>query len=214
MAAGGIVTGSNLGPEFLADGAAGAAGEVSVRLGPGLTRNGITGEIEVDITTLTTEVDSAVISSAAVSGDSNEPNTILTLTSQRADNIAGLGSWSNAGNAMTYAGSPDHVEVNAHVTMENPAQNNGKARIAPVLELLRNGTVLARSMTGYQRHNNGTNDSSNGISFIDPTPGANPVYELRAQQGSNQNDVEPIDLGSMSAKAVHKVTVVTAVQLN
>lgn len=133
-----------------------------------------------------------------VSGDGNQPNTTLTLSSNRED-----GAWSEAGNVVTYSGSPDRVRITAMAGYENPTDVSGKQRICPELELIKNGTQrLAVSASGYQRHNSGANTSSNTISFIDPDPGVNPNYRLRAQQGGNQNDVEQIDIGHFSLEAV------------
>ncbi len=56
-------------------------------------------------------------------------------------------------NIASYSGSPDYVEINA-VAYYDPNSSALAARIAPVRELLKNGTVVARSASGYIRDSN------------------------------------------------------------
>ncbi|MDB4430957.1 hypothetical protein N9137_01050 [Pseudomonadales bacterium] len=147
-------------------------------------------------------VDASFIASAGVSGDGNQPNNILTLTENRAD-----AGWVIAGNTATYTGSPDHVVIDAMAWYQE-TQSGALQRVQPVLELLKNGTIVpAKSETGYQRHISGTTESSNTIAYTDPSPGANPFYQLRAQQGSSQDDVIQVDLGHFTARAIEKISV-------
>ena len=136
------------------------------------------------------------MAAATVSGDSNQPNSPLTLTSVRED-----GDWTVGANSMSFGGAPDRVRIHAQ-TYYQQNQSGAFARINPELELLKNGAVVAKSGTGYQRHGSGHDSSSNDISYVDPNPGTNPVYQLRAQQGSTQNDFLAVDIGSFSCEAV------------
>ena len=136
------------------------------------------------------------MAAATVTGDSNQPNSPLTLTSVRAD-----AGWTVNANNMVFTGEPDRVRINAQTYFQQN-QSGAFARINPELELLKNGAVVAKSGTGYQRHGSGHDSSSNDISYVDPAPGVDPVYQLRAQQGSTQNDFLAVDIGSFSCEAV------------
>lgn len=161
------------------------------------------------LNTTTVQVENSFLASAGVTGDSNQPNQILNLAPTRQD-----GAWTVAGNVASYAGSPDRVEIDASTYMQQN-QSGAFARINPELELVRNGTtVVAKSGSGYQRHATGHDSSSNDFSWIDPAPGANPSYTLRAQQGSVQNDVLNVDIGHASFVAVEKVNVIQSVNIS
>lgn len=151
----------------------------------------------------TTQVDRSSIATADVSGDSNQPNLIQTLTQTRAD--TGL---TIAANTVTNNIGGDYVEIHAQEYFQQP-QSGLFARINPELELLKNGAVVATSASGYQRHATQHRSSSNSISWVDPNPTIGDTYQLRSQQGSQQDDVMLIDLGTMSVKVVEKVTVLT-----
>ena len=152
-------------------------------------------EVDAIVSALTSPVTNSPLAKASVTGDGNQPNTILTLTSERAD-----AGWSFAGNAATFTGSPNRVRINAMAFYEQPS-NSSFQRISPQLELLKNGVVVAISSTGYQRHTTGHDSSSNTIMYIDANPGVNPQYQLRAQQESTQNDVLNVDLGHFDLEA-------------
>ncbi len=92
--------------------------------------------------------------------------------------------------------------------------NGGYARINPELELLKNGTVVATSASGYQRHVVGHTSSSNTIAWVDPDPNTGDYYELRAQQGATQNDVLNISKGHFDAVATKKKEVVQTITSN
>lgn len=156
---------------------------------------------ECDCNYGTAVVDRSSIATAGVTGDANQPNVIQTLTQTRAD--TGL---TIAGNAVTNSIGGDYVEIHAQEYFQQP-QAATFARINPELELLKNGAVVATSASGYQRHATGHNSSSNSISWTDPNPAAGDTYQLRSQQGSNQNDILNIDLGTLSVKVVEKVNV-------
>ena len=146
-------------------------------------------------------VDKSSIATATVSGDSNQPNTIQTLTPLRTSTgllIVGDTIVNNIGG--------DYVEVDVHEYFQQN-QNAGFARINPELELLKNGVVVDRSASAYQRHATGHDSSSNGISYVDRNPSVGDVWSLRSQQGSGQNDVLNIDLGSISVIVVEKIEV-------
>ena len=152
----------------------------------------------VEVTDLTGLLRSS-LAKATVTGDGNQPNTILTLTAERLD-----AEWSITANTMSHSGSPDYVQINAVAYYQQPL-NTAFQRIAPVLELLKNGTVVAISASAYQRHANGHDSSSNTIAYTDHDPGDDPVYQLRAQQGGTQNDLLEIDQGHFGLVAYTKV---------
>jgi len=153
-------------------------------------------------------VDQSFLAKASVTGDSNQPNQILTLTSQRTD----MG-WTISGNQVVFNDNADYVEINAMAYMQQN-QSNTYARINPVLELLKNGIVVARSASAYQRHGSGHDSSSNTISYVDHNPISGNIYQLRAQQGSSQNDILNIDLGHFDLIAVKKASVVQTIITN
>lgn len=150
-------------------------------------------------------VDQSFLAKASVTGDSNQPNLILTLTSQRTDT-----GWSISGNQAIFNDSADYVLINAMTYMQQNV-SNAFARINPELELLKNSIVVAKSSTGYQRHNSGHDSSSNTITYVDHNPSSGDIYQLRAQQGASQNDVLNIDLGHFDLIAVKKVSVVQTI---
>ena len=81
-------------------------------------------------------------------------------------------------------------------------------RITPILELLKDGIVVATSGTGYQRHASGHHTSSNTIAYVDHNPASGSVYSLRAQQGADSGEIATIDSGHFDLVAVKKVTVI------
>ena len=153
------------------------------------------------LTQTTVDVDVSFIAGGEPNGDANASNTIVSITGERLDT-----GWSLASNAYTYTGNPDHIVITANMFFEDP-QTGLRARIQPVLELLKNGAVIATTANTYQRHATGHNSSSHSLSFIDMNPSSGDNYSLRTQQGSNQNDVVNIDDGKFSLKAVEKQTV-------
>ncbi|MEA1879963.1 MAG: hypothetical protein U9N11_04910, partial [Campylobacterota bacterium] len=168
--------------------------------------NGTSTSFTLSVSTASTVmVDQSFLAKASVTGDSNQPNLILTLASQRVD-----AGWSISGNKAIFNDTADYVEINAMAYMQ---QNTSGAfeRINPELELLKNGVVVAKSGSGYQRHYTGHDSSSNTITYVDHNPSSGDTYELRAQQGSNQNDVLNIDLGHFDLIAVKKVSVVQTI---
>ena len=187
MSLGNLVTGNNLGPNFVQDA---VLEEIRVNVGAGLVSDPVTGVISATATR------SFALAGGALTGDGNNDGP-LAVSNDRAD-----AGWVSNGAGFTFTGAPDHVEINTHAVYLNDADAGTKQRIAPVLELRRNGAPIAFSITGYQRHTGGANDSSNAIVFTDLNPGANPVYEIFSQQGANQTDVEAIDNGQATFKAI------------
>lgn len=136
--------------------------------------------------------------SCDLSGDANADNTIIALASVRAD--TGL---SVVNNEIVNSIGGSYVKVSANSFFEEPSAGF-LSGVSPVMELLKNGSVVAISATGYQRHGSGNNSSSNTICYTDPNPQIADVYSLRSQRGSTQTDVMPIDLGSFSVTVVDK----------
>jgi len=149
-------------------------------------------------------VDRSHLFKGILTGDGNEPNVTATILQTRADPVFSLDN-----NQVTY--TPDSAPNMRHIFVseyyENP-QNNQEQRVAPTLELIRNGSVVATSATGYQRHAGGHTDSSNSISYTDETLGA-ATYWVRSQQGSAQDEVVNRTIASISITAVELVTVNT-----
>lgn len=160
------------------------------------------------ITTTTTNVVSSKIAKASVSGDSNQPNNTLTLSSLRQD--AGIVI---SGTSMTNNLGGDYAVIDVQNFYEEPL-NTDFQRIAPELELLKNGAVVAKSATAYQRHGTGHDASSNGISYTDHNPTVGDVWQIRAQQGSNQNDILDVDIGHFTLNVYELVSVINTVQNN
>ena len=135
---------------------------------------------------------------ASVTGNHNAANTVLTVTETRAD-----AGWSfPATNRLTFTGEPNYVELEINIASIQPLGDPQKQRVRPIVELLRNNTVIAISATGYQRHVIDDASSSNNFPFRDVNPGTNPSYRLRTQQGNTMTEVVDVTLGSITAKAV------------
>ncbi len=207
MSVSNLVVGEGFGPEFEITGAI-TPNKIRLKLGATLMV-AVDGTINTVSPTITTDtVDKTYLASATISGDGNQANTVLTLTNVRADT-----GWTKVGNQYVYSGSPDKVRIdtNAFYGNTNGGNQPALARISPVLEILRNNTVIARVETGYQRHVTNHASSSNGVGYTDPFPGVNPAYSVRADQGSNQNDNLQITLGHFTLDAVEKITVITSI---
>jgi len=164
----------------------------------------------VDLSLLTTCLENKVaeighIAAYTLSGDGNANNVNIALTSVREDT-----GWTSAANAATWGGitlapngSIDRVEITAQVYYD-PPNSNLLQRIAPVVNLLKNGVVVATAASGYQRHATGHNDSSNTIVFMDVVPTTGDVWTLQSQQGSLQGDVLPITRGQLTFKTIER----------
>lgn len=192
-----LVTDTNLGPEF--DIGNIQASQIRLKIGSGLA---IAPDGTISVTPLnTTTVENSYVAAVETTGDGNEPNLPHTFTSVRADT-----GWTVGADSVTYAGSPDFVEIYLNEFFD-PNQSNALQRITPVAQITRNGIVIATINNSYQRHQSDHNSSSNNGALIDPNPGSNPVYQVISQQGSNQNDVLPITDGDAQFRAVEKITV-------
>ena len=139
--------------------------------------------------------------SLTIGQDANSPNTILGVTGARTD-----GGWSLSADAYTYTGTPDHIKIDVSAFFEDP-QANTLQRVQPILELLKNGAVVATAANTYQRHGTQHNSSSWNLSWVDIAPSSGDTYSFRSQQGSNQGDVIAIDQSSISLIAIEKRTV-------
>ena len=147
-------------------------------------------QINADITT--------PLAHYSVSGDGNAINTPLILTMNRQDDF-----WTQSSGFVTFTNSipANHIEINA-MAFYDEVQNTAAQRMSPQLELVKNGVVVAKSATGYQRHNTNAADSSNTIVYNDYDPGASPTYSLRTQRGANQTEVSNVDIGHIALKAI------------
>ena len=203
-----FVRDQNLGDEF--DIGTIQSGEVRLRIGSGLQRAG-DGTISVNLSTTTADVDQSfgVFAPVEVGQNVNDNGPVNFDAASTAET-----GWAHtaATNAFTYTGNPNHVVISVMVHQEDPG-GVSRARAAPTLILSRGGTAIAESATGYIRDATGHGESSNTISFIDYSPGANPSYTITSTQESTEGDSVETVLGHFSAKAVEKVTVVTGVNL-
>lgn len=163
-----------------------------------------------EITTNTELVDRSYIVDTLTAGDANETGELHTLTVTRVDS-----AFTTTATGIVTAIPLDHVDIHVNEWYQPSATSNtALQRIAPVLELLKNGNVVATSATGYQRHANDHSESSNGLSWIDSAPLVGDVYEVQSRQESTQNDILNITLGHLQAKGVEKVPVVVDVTIN
>jgi len=135
-----------------------------------------------------------IIAQAVPTGDANSVNTIQQLISirQTDDLIVSTDRITNNVGGNFVVISVGEFYDNISVLAEQ--------RLSPILELLKNGTVIDVSATGYQRHNNGHEDSSNSIYYTDVNPAVGDYYQLRSQRGSLQTEFQSIDIGHFTIK--------------
>ena len=164
-------------------------------------------KLVVDLTAETSEVETAQIAAVSTSGDSNEPDTFHDFASNRSD-----ADWTVSPDSVSYSGEPDRVEIAVSEFIDTGTATN-QQRVSPILELLKNGVVVATSDSAYIRQNAGDNGGSNSIAYVDHDPGVDPQYQLRSRQGANPDAVHDITLGSASFVAVTKVQVIADILL-
>lgn len=176
----------------------GADGQDSTVPGP----QGIQGEPGADGATIPAEISTLTLernylASADVTPGQNVNDTgTINITSSRLDT-----GWAQAGDSLEYVGEPDRVRIDVNVSQEIGNTDNIQ-RAAPVLVLQRNGIEVARSATGYIRDTSDHEQSTNTISFIDPTPGVDPTYSLVSETDTTITGATLVTLGSFSAEAV------------
>ena len=139
-----------------------------------------------DLPSSTVEVDQSAYSVVDLRGQDGNQNGVIA---DHGTNITEPGLLADAG-GVTMVASADIVEVYATASYDltfgdNNTIQNGEQRVAPVLTLLLNGSPVSVSATGYQRHTNGHNDSSNNLSFIGLW-NAGDTYSIRFDRGSGQ----------------------------
>jgi len=153
----------------------------------------------------TTIVDSSYLASASVDVQNVNTNGIIDITSQRIDQ-----GWSFNVNEYTYTGEPDKIIISCQIHQQI-ANNINRQRPAPVLNLEKNdGTgwsVISKSATGYIRDASDHEQSSNTISFTDPSPGTNPQYRMSKEQDTTINGAVNSIIGSFSLNAINKIEV-------
>ena len=185
MAVNDLVTGSVLGNEF----------DIGV-IEAGLIR------LRIDGTSITRAVDGTLSSrpplavANVTAGQDINDDGVIQITSLRAD-----AGWAIVQDELRYTGTPDRVRVTAHIH-QTIAETANAQRPAPVLELLRNGVIITSSATGYIRDSADHEESSNTIVFVDPAPGANPVYEIQSRQESTNGSIVTVVTGQFSGEAV------------
>ena len=138
-----------------------------------------------------------MVSAPVESQDVND-NGAVTFGDERVD-----AGWIHADgtNVFSFQGSPDRVRINCMVSFAI-ADNENFQRPAPVIELSRNGALVASARTGYIRDTADHEESSSTISFTDPSPGVDPVYTITSRQETTQGGVVTADLGHFSAEAL------------
>ncbi|OED44911.1 hypothetical protein ACH42_06295 [Endozoicomonas sp. (ex Bugula neritina AB1)] len=136
------------------------------------------------------------------SGRFNEPdihadNQVVQINQTRAD-----AGWSLApSNAITFVGAPDHVEIKGH----HVANNTGSHWAHPHMEIRRNGVAIAEGSALHMDDSNTySGRSSLNISFIDESPGINPVYTFVSREDDNRTMNNPtiVELSPITLKAV------------
>ena len=193
MALENLVQDTNLGSEF--DLGIAEADLVTIKLGEGLDKES-DGTISTvpNLPVKNVEFERSFLASADVDTQNVNANATVNITSNRLDN-----GWSVTGEAFEYSGSPDRVRVSAQV---HQIVDSTTIRMAPRLDLLRNGVIVATSASGYIRNGTGHQQSSNSITFVDPAPGTNPSYQLDCVRESNASANTNVVIGSFGVEAI------------
>ncbi|MEM7377592.1 MAG: hypothetical protein AAF460_08815 [Pseudomonadota bacterium] len=121
------------------------------------------------------------------------------------DQVRAEAGWAFTANSFTFTGSPDRIRFSIQVH-QVIANNVNRQRACPVLHLRRNGTIVATSASGYIRDATDHEESSASISFLDVTPGTNPVYDFLTETESNQTGNVPVETSSIGAEAIVRTT--------
>lgn len=151
------------------------------------------------------EADHSSIATTTLSGNSNAIASILATTQTRADTNLIVGA-----NSITNNIGGDYAVIDFNEYMDVP-NSTAFQRIAPTLELLKNGLVVMTVNTSYQRHGNDHSQSSNGGTYTDFSPAVGDIWSLRTQRGSTQADVLPITQGHFDLRVVEKIQVLQGV---
>lgn len=115
-------------------------------------------------------------------------------------------------NAFAFTGSPRRVDIEVYAHYYHAATDTvGWENVAPVLELRRNGTLVATSATGLQLHQDDHTESTNLIRFLDVAPGTNPSYTVSTRREGANTAVLPIIAGRFNAVAFNSQTVVATI---
>ena len=205
-----IIIGSELGPEF--DLGSIQSGRIRLKLGAGLS---ILPDGTITAPSDTIEVDKTYMASYDLSGDGNAANGQFVLAERRLDAPFSL----TAGDVVyTPIDVVNYVEIKAEAFYDpfngGTGTNNQAQRVSPELELLKNGQPFSTASTGYQRQQSGHNSSSNITVWEDVLPASGDTYSVRSQQGSNQDDVLNVTTGTLTIKAIERVTVMAPVGVN
>ena len=118
--------------------------------------------------------------------------------------------WSHAqdGNAFVYAGTADRVDIVVQTHQQIPGTVN-RQRPSPILELLKDGAVVATSATGYIRDTIDHEESSFTLVWTDESPGTGATYTVQTRRDTTNTGAVDLVTGDFVGKAVHKVEVLT-----
>jgi len=138
-----------------------------------------------------------VVGAAVESQNVNDSGPILFGATSRSD-----ASWSHADgtNAFAVSGSPGEVVISLMVSFGIASSANIQ-RPAPVIELSKNGVVVASARTGYIRDTSGHEEASGTITWIDEVPGTDPTYTVTSRMETTRAGTVTADLGHFSAIA-------------
>ena len=102
-------------------------------------------------------------------------NADIVFSSSRNDT-----GWDSTDSVRQFIGTPDRVRINMNLYVV--ATSTGQ-RQGPVVDLYRNGVLIARSAS-YIRYVSGSNEDSITISHVDWEPGIDPIYTLKCIQAA------------------------------
>lgn len=148
-------------------------------------------------------VDQSQLVTGEFTGDGNADGVLFTMVNRDLE-----GGWALAGpNGVRLNTAADFIEIEAMAFYDQDVSNQ-EQRIAPSLEVLMNGNVIQTSATGYQRHTNNHDNSSNTLIRRIKNVPSGALFQIRARNGNDIQDEDvPVTLGTFSVKAVNRVAV-------
>jgi len=147
-----------------------------------------------------------------ISGNGNADDVKLTLTP-----ITTNTGWTLANDEVTWTGivqsetiTPEYAKIHVHAYYDfGPIDSPAYQRIAPEIQLLKNGVPVTQAGSAYQRHANDHASSSNTIVYFDGSPSAGDVWSIRSQRGSTQTDILNVTYGQISIEMVEELNYLT-----
>lgn len=166
-------------------------------IGAGLAIVG--GKLVVDLQTTTLTTERSFLAATSIPPQDVNDNGLIAVNPERLDQ-----GWALNAFVLEYAGEPDRVRISlsAHQSIADTVDTQ---RPAPVIELSKNGSIVAVSATGYIRDDGDHEESSHSIAWIDPAPGVDPTYTILSRQESSEGGRVDITIGAFSAEAIELV---------